>query len=148
MSTRSIVVVETSEVPAALRLAAEHGVRAEEVPRLGVEPVTTATIVIAGTAAAVGLVSRLLDQRKGGQVVDLRPGAPRTIYRTPEVVYGTVVVVAADGTATVEVKEPEGLFGQVLSTLAEMVSGGPDSAEVVARAIEKKFGDDVEVTTR
>lgn len=133
-------------MPAAKRIAADHGVRAEEVPRLGVEPVTTATLVIVGAAAAVATVSHLLDQRKGGQVVDLRPGAPRTIYRTPEVVYGTVVIVAEDGSATVEVKEPQGMFGQVVSALTEIASGGPEGADVVARAIEARFGDDVEVT--
>jgi len=69
--TRSILVLDQSQVPAARELAADHGVAVEEVPRRGIEPVTTVTLVIMGAAAAVGAVLHVLEQRKGGQVIDL-----------------------------------------------------------------------------
>ncbi len=49
----------------------------------------TVALAIIGSAAAVGAVMHGLDQRKGGQVIDLRPGVPNAIYRTRDVVYGT-----------------------------------------------------------
>lgn len=143
---RSIIVLDPSQVPGARVLAAVHGVEVEQVPCRGIEPVTTATLVLVGTAAAVGAVLHVLEQRKGGQVIDLRPGAPKAFYRTPDVVYGTVVIVAVDGKVTVEVKEPAGMFGKVMSTLPQLLSGS-DSAGQVNDVITKTFGTDVRVDT-
>jgi len=133
-------------VPAARTLAAAHGVEAERVPRRGIEPVATVTLVLAGTAAAVGAVLHVLEQRKGGQVIDLRPGAAKAFYRTPDVAYGTVVIVAVDGKVTVEVKEPDGMFGKVISILPQLLTGG-GSAEQVAQVVTKTFGPDVQIET-
>jgi len=143
--TRSVLVLEQSQVPAARELAADHGVAVDEVPVRGIEPVATVTLVIMGAAAAVGAVLHLLEQRKGGQVIDLRPGAPKAFYRTPDVVYGTVVIVDANSKVTVEVKEPDGMFGKVISTLPGLLSGGGGSAEQVAQAVTEAFGPDVKV---
>jgi len=87
-----------------------------------------------------------LEQCKGGQVIDLRPGALKEFYRTPVVVYGTMLIVAVDGKVTVEVKEPDGMFGKVISTLPQLLTGG-GSAEQVAQAVTETFGPDVEVET-
>ena len=144
---QSVVVLDPSQVPAARELAARHGVQVAEVPRRGIEPVTTVTLLLVGAAAAVGAVLHILEQRKGGQVIDLRPGAPKAFYRTPDVVYGTVVIVTADGKVTVEVKEPDGMFGKVISTLPELLFGGDGSAKEVTQAVTEAFGQDVEIET-
>ncbi|MEN3265344.1 hypothetical protein [Pseudonocardia sp.] len=144
--TQSVVVLDPSQVTAARAMAAVHGVEMEEVPRRGIEPVATVTLVLVGTAAAVGAVLHVLEQRKGGQVIDLRPGAPKAFYRTADVVYGLVVIVAVDGKVTVEIKEPDGMFGKVISTLPQLLSGG-DSAEQVAQVVTKTYGSDVEIET-
>ena len=143
--TQSIIVLDPSQVPAARTLAAAYGVEVEQVPRRGIEPVATVTLVLVGTAAAVGAVLHILEQRKGGQVIDLRPGAPKAFYRTPDVVYGTVVIVDANSKVTVEVKEPDGMFGKVISTMPGLLSGGGGSAEQVAQAVTEAFGPDVKV---
>ncbi len=145
--TQSVVVLEPSQVQSVRELAAAHGVEVEQVPSLGLEPVATVTLVLMGAAAAVGAVLHILEQRKGGQVIDLRAGAPKAFYRTPDVVYGTVVIVAQDGTVTVEVKEPDGMFGKVISTLPELLAGGGGTAERVAQAVTDTFGPDVDVHT-
>ncbi|WP_329468392.1 hypothetical protein [Streptomyces sp. NBC_01431] len=148
MSQReAVVVLEAAQVPAARMLAAEHGIEVEQVPRLGIEPVTTVTLVLLGAATAVGAVLHILEQRKGGQVIDLRPGAPKAFYRTPDVVYGTVIIVAVDGKVDVEVREPEGMFGKVISTLPELLAGGGDSIEQVAQSVTDRFGRAVEIET-
>jgi hypothetical protein len=56
--TRSVVILDPSHAPVARRLAAAHGVEVEQVPCRGIEPVTTVTLVLVGTAAAVGAVLR------------------------------------------------------------------------------------------
>lgn len=144
---QSVVVLDPSRVPAARMLAAAHGVEVEEVPRRGIEPVTTVTLILMGAAAAVGAVLHALEQHKGGQVIDRTPGAPKKFYRTPDVVFGTVVIVAVDGNVTVEVKEPDGMFGKVISTLPRLLSGGGDSVEQVAQAVTEAFGPDVQIET-
>jgi hypothetical protein len=142
--TQSIVVLDPSHVPEALVIASAHGVEVEQVSSRGIEPVATVTLVVLGTVAAVGAVVQILEQRKGGQVIDLRPGVPKTFYRTPDLVYGTVVIVAVDGKVTVRVKEPEGMFGKVVSTLPQLLSYG-GKTEQVAQAVTEEFGSDVQV---
>ncbi|XVQ06624.1 hypothetical protein ACQP1W_28680 [Spirillospora sp. CA-255316] len=143
--TQSVVVLDPSQESTARAVAAAHGVEVESVPRRGVEPVATVTLVLVGTVAAVGTVLHVLEQRKGGQVVDLRPGAPKALYRTPDVVYGTVIIVTADDKVTVEVKEPEGMFGKVIAALPELLAGDGGGIEQVTKAVTDVFGSDVEV---
>jgi hypothetical protein len=150
-SQTQAVLLDPWEVPSARALAAAHGVEVQEFPRRGIEPVTTVTLLLIGVAAAVGAVVHILEQRKGGQVIDLRPGAPKAFYRTPDVVYGTVVIVTVDGkvtveVVTVEVREPEGMFGKVVSTLPQLLSSG-GSAEEVTRTVTERFGADIAIET-
>ncbi|MGK8491259.1 hypothetical protein [Nocardia asiatica] len=140
------VVLDPWDVPSARAVAAAHGVEVRELPRRGIEPVTTVTLLLIGAAAAVGAVLHILEQRKGGQVIDLRPGSPKAFYRTPDVVYGTVVVITVDGKVTVEVREPEGMFGKVISTLPQLLSSG-GSTEEVTRTVTERFGADIAIET-
>jgi hypothetical protein len=142
----SVVIVEPAQVPAARAVASAHGVDVQEVPRRGIEPVTTVTLLLVGTAAAVGTVLHTLEQRKGGQVIDLRPGAPKAFYRTPDLLYGMVVVIAVDGKVTIKVEEPDGRFGKVIAALPRLLPGSGDAAQV-ARAVSGEFGPDVAVET-
>lgn len=143
--SHEMVVVDADELEAVRELAERNGVSISEVPIRGMEPITTITLVLLGTPAAVGMVSYLIDQSKGGQVIDLRPGARRAFYRTKEVVYGLVVVVAADGKVTVEVKEPKGLFGQVVELVKNVsMRGNGDSAQI-AEQVSAALGDSVSV---
>lgn len=145
--TRSIVVLDPSQITAARELAEAHGVEVELVPRLGIEPVTTVTLVLVGSAVAVGALQHVLEQRKGGQVIDLRPGAPKAFYRTTDLVYGLVLIIAVDGAVTVKVKEPSGMFGKVISTLPQLLSGADEGTERVATAVAEAFGPQVEIET-
>ncbi|MEO3928407.1 hypothetical protein ABGB07_31720 [Micromonosporaceae bacterium B7E4] len=86
----------------------------------------------------------MLDERKGGQVIDLRPGAPKPIYRDPDLMYGTVVVRTADGGVQIGPLKPDGLFDRVLGVLPEILSGG-DTAATVTQAVVEEFGTDVTV---
>jgi hypothetical protein len=141
------VIVEPTDADLVRRLASEHGVQANEVTEKGFfEPVTTLTFVLLGGAAAVGAVVHLLDAHKGGQVIDLRPGAPRAFYRTADLVYGLVVVIAEDGKVTVDVKEPKGMFGMVVEAVQHIaVDLGKSGIEALAAAVENQLAGDVTV---
>ena len=93
-------------------------------------------------------VARLVDQHKGGQVIDLRPGSPRPVYRSRDVVHGLVVVITHSGVVRVEVLEPQGMFGTVckslVSALPELTGAG--AAEVVRKIDGDHGGDGVSVT--
>ncbi|MEV6557965.1 hypothetical protein AB0M22_19780 [Nocardia sp. NPDC051756] len=143
-----LVVLEPSDVPTAHALAELHGIEVQQVPRRGIEPVTTVTLVLIGSITAVGAVMQGLEQRKGGQVIDLRPGVSKAIYRTPDVVYGTVIVMTADGVVTVEVKEPEGMFGKIVAALPGMLAEVPSGADEVADAISNEYPQQVAIERR
>lgn len=137
-----IVVVDQRDVAATVDLAAKHGANVEVVPQRGIEPITTATLIVVGTAVAVGVVLREIDGRKGGQVIDLRPGAPREIYRDRSVQYGLIVVFAQDGQIRIELKEPHGTLGVLLSGLTSVFEGlGSSTADEVASLAQQAIGD-------
>ncbi len=143
-----IVVVEPEDVEYVRGLAAEHGLRVDEIPVRGLEPVLTVTLALLGGATVVSLVSQLIEEHKGGQVIDLRPSSPKPFYRTKDLIFGLVVILAQDGTVTVEVKEPRGSFGQVLEALKSLaVELAGSSSEEVAQAAQQKVGDAAFVTT-
>ena len=136
------VIVDRPDEERVRALAAEHGVEVERVQdEAFIEPVT-ATLVLFGASAAVATVSALVEQFKGGQVFDLRENAPRQAYRSKDVVYGLVEIIAADGTVTVEVREPRGMFGEVLDALRQTLLGlvNPSSASVKEKAAEAVGG--------
>ncbi|NUT91662.1 MAG: hypothetical protein HOY78_06480 [Saccharothrix sp.] len=142
-----VLIVEEDDVEHVRTVAAEHGVELVELPSEGFEPITTVTLIILGGAAAVATVAHLVEQRKGGQVFDLRPGAPKPVYRSRDVVYGLVVVYRADGTITVDVKEPKGMFGQVLEAVTGLLGTlGGESLKAAQDSIAAAVGDAATVT--
>jgi hypothetical protein len=143
----AVVVVEPEDLEYARELAATHGVEIQELDVRGIEPVLTVTLVLFGAALAVGTVVYLLDKTKGGQVIDLREGVQKKFYRTDDVTYGLVVIITPDGKVTVEVREPRGVFGQVIDALTKVtVDLGKASLDVVAEAAKSAIGDQGTVT--
>jgi hypothetical protein len=145
----AIVVVDPEDLDYAREIAAEHGVEIEQMPIRGIEPVSTITLVLLGGSLAVGTVVYLLDKAKGGQVIDLRQGVQRKFYRTDDVAYGLVVIIASDGTVTVEVKEPRGLFGQVIDALTKVaVDLGESGIDTAAEAARATVGDNASIAVQ
>lgn len=145
--TTEVIVLSPDELEALRQFGKDHGVRVEVQPSRGFEPVSTVVALVVGGTAAVGTVLHLVDRSKGGQMVDLRPGAERVVFRTPDVVYGLVVCVAVDGEVTVEVKEPRGLFGSVAEMLAAIVSDmGGKPVDEVAGQVRELVGNDARVS--
>jgi hypothetical protein len=148
MAMAKVLVLDPEEADFVRRTAAEHDVTLDEVPAAGIEPVLTLTVVMIGTATAVAAVNDLVERRRGGQVIDLRPGATRVFFRSPDLIYGLVVVWAADGGAVyVEVKEPKGMFGQIVESLIGLLGDlAGAKSDAVAAAVAASLGPAVSVT--
>jgi hypothetical protein len=98
--------------------------------------------IIGGAGFVGGMVTYIMDRRKGGQVIDLRESAEKREYRTKDVQFGFVVIYTADGKVTVEVKEPKGFFGQVIKDVIDALAGiATKSVEAVADTAKQAAGD-------
>ena len=142
---REFVVVDKADRDALIELAKSEGVTATEIDEDDFVDPATASFILLGASAAVGTVVYLLEVRKGGQVFDNRPKAPRPEYRSKDIAYGYVKIVAPDGKVTVEVKEPKGLIGQVIDAVKEVLVetvGKPAQTvgEAVSSAVEAVAG--------
>jgi hypothetical protein len=148
-AAQEIVVIDTQDREYFEQIAAENGVSLEEIDESGfIDPITVSFIII-GAAAAISLVQFLIDKHKGGMVLDSRPGAPRPMYRSKDVDYGLVVIYAVDGKVEVQVKEPRGLFGQVIDALTSIIGKQMgSSAGDLAKAAGKAVGTDADVTVK
>ena len=103
---------------------------------------------INGVPAALSFVlERWHDRLRGGQIIDLRPGAEQVARRDPGLVYGLVIVHAVDGTATIRIHEPKSqtleLVQAVIAALGGLVGAGIDT--VRAKAAEA-LGDQASIT--
>lgn len=131
------VLADTQDLAKIRRLAEGEGVLIEIIGERDLIDPVSVTLLLVGTSLGVSMVAYLIEQQKGGQVFDLREGATRRAYRSRDVEYGLVQIIAQDGTVKVEVKEPRGMFGQVLDTLRliikDMVSPMAGSVESAAK---------------
>jgi hypothetical protein len=92
--------------------------------------------------AAVDKVLDEIDRRKGGQVFDLRPGAPRLAYRTTDVMYGFVAIIGADGSVNVEVKEPKARFSNDIELVRKLISNDVTTPiRELGAKLRKQLGD-------
>ena len=142
----AVIVVAPEDLQYVIGLAADHDVEVEEAEVHGIEPVITVTLLLFGATAAVAAVQQFIETHKGGQVIDLRPTAPKFAYRDKGVVYGIVIIIATDGKVTVEVHEPKGMFGQVMEALTKVaVDTAKASIEAIGEAAKKAVGNTADV---
>ena len=147
--TQLTVSVDEEDVTFLRELAAEQGAEIDVATTEGFEPVTTVTVIVIGTAFAVATIGDLLERHRGGQVIDLRENAPRIAYRDKGLMYGLVVVRRADGEVVVDVKEPKGMFGQVVEDVTKMAGGlAGASLAAAADAVRGTVGDAATVEAR
>lgn len=143
-----VLEVDPEDVPEVLALAAEHGVRTEELELRTGEPISTVVLLLLGSALAVSTVIYLVDKRKGGQVIDLRSGAPKMFYRSKDLIYGLVLIIAMDGQVTVQVKEPRGMFGDVVDVLKDVATDlGKAGIDAVKEAAKNAVGEQADVSS-
>ncbi|HSH58479.1 MAG TPA: hypothetical protein VK988_02340 [Acidimicrobiales bacterium] len=148
-SAKEVVILDREDLEFAQHAAREQGVEVQVLTPTGFEPVSTVTLILMGSTLAVATLARILDQRKGGQVIDLRPGAPKPFYRTRDVLYGLVVVVSQDGQVLVHVKQPEDLFTEVVANLRTMSAEiGEAGSGTVSEQVREIVGNKARVEHR
>lgn len=118
--TRIRLVVAPDEAEEVRALAGAHGVATQELTQRSLDP-GTIVLLLVGAVAAVAVVQRLVETARGGQVVDLRPGAPSPIYRSRDLHYGLIAVIAVDGVVSIEVVDPKEMFDQVVGIVLQML---------------------------
>jgi hypothetical protein len=137
------IIVDKAEVQFVEEIAEAHEVTVKQAEQRGIEPVSTVVLTLFGVFSAVGAVEHVLEQRRGGQVIDLRPQGGPAFYRTPKLEHGIVLIIAADGKVTVRIKEPDAMFGKVIATLPRLLTPG-GSAREAAQTAARRLGADVE----
>lgn len=144
---RKVIVIERGDLDAVREHSAALNVEVQELAYNGFEPVTTIALILIGTALAVSAAEHFIDSRKGGQVIDLRPGAPKSFYRSPDIVYGLVIILAVDGTVTVEVREPKGSFGMIIEALRQITADLAEATiEVVGEVLRASLTEGVVIS--
>jgi hypothetical protein len=152
-----VVLFDPSDLSTAYAVAAKHGVEVQEVPRRQfVEPISTVAIFLFGASVAVGAALAALDQLKGGQVFDLRPGVSdeKRFYRDRNLRYGTVVTWHPDGRFRQQFIEPDSLFEKAirgLQSLFEIPASAEQTQidlEQILRAIQDQFPDQAAIERR
>ena len=135
--------VSPEELEELRKIAAEHGVSVEVDEEAGFVDPATITVLLLGGSLAVATVAYLLDQRRGGQIIDLRPGADPIARRDRGLVYGLILLIAMDGKVEVNVREPRGMFGQVIDALKEVLgdllgASATKAQELASSAVQGK----------
>ncbi|WP_280416477.1 hypothetical protein [Nocardia carnea] len=59
-----------------------------------------------------------------------------------------MVIVTVDGAVSVEVKEPDGMFGKVIAALPGLFADAPQGTEQIADAIWRRYSDHVTIEQR
>jgi hypothetical protein len=106
-------------------------------------------LALVGAPAVVSfVVERWHDRLRGGQIIDLRPGAPTVARRDPELLYGLVIVHAVDGTVTIHVHEPRSQTLELVQAVIAALSGriGASAKDVQGTATEV-LGDQASISS-
>lgn len=109
-----------------------------------VDPVTGA-LIIAGVLAAGKLVIRLWREFRGGTVVDLTK-TPVDVSRDRDLDYGFILIVAKDGSVTIEAKdEPKDSLERMVSGALELATKATVGG--VKAVVDKTLGVGAKTTT-
>ncbi|MEV0641630.1 hypothetical protein AB0I77_43265 [Streptomyces sp. NPDC050619] len=147
--TEQVAFVDAEDVAFAREIAELHDVEMIEPATSGIEPVSIVAVSLLGGVLAVNTVSRLLDARRGGQLIDLRPGAVQAVGRSRDVLPGLIIVLAVDGTVTVHCQESRGDVSAVIDCLS-VLAGGDASTTMAAveSAVRGSVSSGVEISTQ
>jgi len=144
--TRQTVQLSVDEEGLLRAIAEPLGLSIEPIGSRSVDPTVLLFLVGAPTLVTLAL-ERFHDRRQGGQVIDLRPGAPSVVYRDRGVVYGLVVVLTADGQVRVEVKETADHLADIAGQVVKVVTNAASKElDALADAVRQVSGTAVDVT--
>jgi hypothetical protein len=116
METRYRVIVSPDEADELEALAREAGATVTRATPRAID-LGTITLIIIGGLAVVAAAQSAIERRRGGQVIDLRPGAPTPFYRSRDLHYGLILIITADGGVQITVHEPSEMLSKVVGLL-------------------------------
>lgn len=135
-----IVTLDQAELVVVEDLATAHDVTVVALETKSFEPMTTVTVVLLGAPLAVATVMRLLDERRGGQVIDLRPAAPTLAYRTRDLHFGLILIHAEDGTVRIERLDTRTMFSDLIAAVVRVAAGtGGRTADAIGDRLERQL---------
>jgi hypothetical protein len=123
-TVEEFVTLEAGELAFLEEVATQHGVSIEPLETKALEPLSMVTLIVLGAPLAVTTVMRVLDEHRGGQVIDLRPGATRLAYRTRDLMYGLILIHTLDGTIQIERVNTRTAFSELVEAVARVAVGG------------------------
>ena len=132
-------VIDALELEAAVEELKGESLDVRFGPTVGniIEPVT-GTLVIVGVVVGGKFVMRVIREIKGGTVIDVTK-SPVEMSRNRNLDYGYFVIIAKDGSVTVEAKdEPKDALERMINGALEL--GGKAPRETLKAAIEGKLG--------
>ena len=143
---RETVEIDAAEEPILRDIAQSLGLSIEPIGSRTLDP--TLLLFLVGAPAMIALaLERFRDRRRGGQVIDLRPGAPSVVYRDRGVVFGLVVVFTADGEVRVEVKETADHLAEITQQVVKVVTtAAAKELDAIADAVRSSTGTATNVT--
>ncbi|WP_157647658.1 hypothetical protein [Actinomycetospora chiangmaiensis] len=118
--TQETVDVDAEEMRFLEINAPRYGVTVRRLDARGIDVLQYAMVSIAGSTVAVSTLLRLLNEFRGGQVIDMQAPASRRVYRSRSLEYGLVAIIAKDGTVTLSASSKRGGIEQVLALLAAL----------------------------
>lgn len=116
--TEEILFVASSEMDFLRETASAKGVVLHEPSSRSIEPLVTIAVVLVGSSAMIASVIKILDEYRGGQVIDMRRGARRRIYRTRDVKFGLVVVLRDNEDVTLYKNDLDGKLDALKESLS------------------------------
>lgn len=139
---QELVTVPSDDLTYLKSVAPQYAVRVQEVPsRQILEYASMVSCLLAGSSIAVTRVMHLLDERNGGQVIDLRPEAHKPVYRSRDVQYGLIVILGDDGSVLVR---HNNLRRDLESLLSALPNSAKKSASIHASDILKAIRQEIE----
>lgn len=149
MAGEQFVAVDKNDVHLLQCLAGDDGV--EEIPldKHTLEPVTTVAFARLGTAPAAGTVSHLIERDKRGRIIDLRPDAPTALLPSQHAICGLSVVLAHGCDATVDAKQPEGIFRTVAEAMQHVITqAGEAGNRAIGSASQQEVVENIQVAVQ
>jgi hypothetical protein len=126
-------------------LACEHGARVKDV-RVRTLDLATFVEIIGGVTVLRLIIERWQDRRQGGQIIDLRPGAAKIVYRDRGLLFGYVLMVLTDGRVEVQVNDRDRLSEIVDRLVAAFSKGGAvTTADKALPIVQSLVGGDAQV---
>lgn len=129
-----VLFIEPQHYERVLEASALRDVRIERNSSAGLEAVALIPIIVFGTALAISTTRDFINELRGGQVIDLRIGADRFAYRTPNLTFGYVLIVSSDGSVQIKLAGPHAATERFVQAMTKRLGVDASTKEILSAA--------------